>query len=194
MPIFSSLLPRQKKRSTAKSREAAPQTQKLSEPPLTNAGQGLRHRIGMARKKQRSSLSPRPVCGIEPALHQQHSDGSWYATPRENGNHRRSSAPTSIWSLPKSSRSLQCDGKWRSHSRRRVRTSESKLNASGPKKRSRAPHQYCLASTVWFVSGRTRLWKQIRCHMLQRGLKDPLYILRCNCCDPLRNLFITLPA
>ena len=125
----------------------------------------------MARKKQRSSLSPRPVCGIESALHQQHSDGSWYATPTENGNHRRSSAPTSIWILPKSSRSLQCDGKWRSHSRRRARTSESKLNASGPKKRSRAPHQYCSASTVWFVSGRTRLWKQIRCHMLQRGKK-----------------------
>ena len=141
--------------------------------PLTNAGQGLRHRIGMARKKQRSSLSPRPVCGIESALHQQHSDGSWHATPRENGNHRRSSAPTSIWSLPKSSRSLQCDGKWRSHSRRRVRTSDSKLNASDPKKRSRAPHQYCSASTVWFVSGRTRLWKQIRCHMLQRGIKRP---------------------
>ena len=113
------------------------------------------------------------VCGIEPVLHQQHSDGSWYATPRENGKHRRSSAPTSIWILPKSSRSLQCDGKWRSHSRRRVRTSESKLNASGPKKRSRAPHQYCSASTVWFVSGRTKRWKQIRCHMLQRGIKRP---------------------
>ena len=32
---------------------------------------------------------------------------------------------------------------------------------------------YCSASTVWFVSGRTRLWKQIRCHMLRRGIKRP---------------------
>ena len=88
--------------------------------PLTNAGQGLRHRIGMAQKKQRSRLSPRPLCVIEPVLHQHQSNGSWYAIPQENGNHKRSSAPPLIRIQPKSARTLQCDGKWRSHFRRRT--------------------------------------------------------------------------
>ena len=141
--------------------------------PLTNAGQGLRHRIGMAQKKQRSRLSPRPLCVIEPVLHQHQSNGSWYAIPQENGNHKRSSAPPLIRIQPKSARTLQCDGKWRSHFRRRTPAAELKLNASGPKKRSREPHQYCSAFTVWFVSGRSKPWKQIRCHMLQRSKNRP---------------------
>ena len=69
----------------------------------------------MARKKKHSRLSPAPVCGIEPALHQRYSDGCWCATLPGKWNHRRSSAPTLIWIQPKSSRTSQSDGKWRCH-------------------------------------------------------------------------------
>ena len=37
----------------------------------------------MARKKKHSRLSPGPVCGIEPALHQRYSDGCWCVVCRD---------------------------------------------------------------------------------------------------------------
>ena len=60
------------------------------------------------------------------------------------------------WIQPKSSRTSQSDGKWRSLFRRCAPTSELKPNANGPRKRSREPHQHCSVSTVWFVSGGSR--------------------------------------
>ena len=57
--------------------------------------------------------------------------------------------------------------------RRCAPPSELKPNANGPKTRSCEPHQHCSVSTVWFVSGRSRLWNQIGCHMLLRGMKKP---------------------
>ena len=103
----------------------------------TNAGQRSLHRIGMARKKKHSRLSPAQACGIEPALHQRYSDGCWCAILLGKWNRRRSSAPTPIWIQPKSSRTSQSDGKWRSLFRRCAPTSELKPNANGQKTRSR---------------------------------------------------------
>ena len=127
----------------------------------------------MARKKKHSRLSPAQACGIEPALHQRYSDGCWCTILLGKWNHRRSSAPTPIWIQPKSSRTSQSDGKWRSLFRRCAPTSELKPNANGQKTRSREPHQHCSVSTVWFVSGGSRLWRLIGCHMLRRGMKKP---------------------
>ena len=141
--------------------------------PLTNAGQRSLHCIGMARKKKHSRLSPAQVCDIEPARHQRYSDGCLCAILMGKWNHRRSSAPTPIWIQPTSSRTSQSDGKWRSLFRRCAPTSELKPNANGPRKRSREPHQHCSVSTVWFVSGRSRHWNRIGCHMPQRGIKRP---------------------
>ena len=132
----------------------------------------LSHWYG-AKEKTHTRLFPAPVCGIEPALHQRYSDGCWCAILLGKWNHRRSSAPTPIWIQPKSSRTSQSDGKWRSLFRRCALTSELRLNVNGPKKRSREPHQHCSVITVWFVSGRTRLWSLIGCHTLQPGIKRP---------------------
>ena len=123
--------------------------------PLTNARKRSRYCIGMARKKNdRDYLQHRSVV---PARHSTNANPMGAgARPRWRiGARRRSSIPTlsPIWTQPKSSLSSQCTGKWRSLFRECAPTSELKPNANGPKTRLREPHQYCSASTVWFVSG-----------------------------------------